>query len=63
MEEIDDREWGKDQNVHTKNERRNEEFKEKTRLMKFKTEELKELKKTTKIWETIERKWIKTLFN
>ncbi len=30
--------------------------------MKFEIEELKELRKTTKVRETIERKWTKTLF-
>ncbi len=30
--------------------------------MKFQIEELKELRKTAKIWETVERKWTKTLF-
>jgi hypothetical protein len=41
----------------------NEELKEKTRLMKSQIEELKELKKIAKVWESVERKWIKTLFN
>jgi hypothetical protein len=30
--------------------------------MKFETKELKELRKTIEVWETIERKWTKTLF-
>lgn len=41
---------------------KNEELKEKTWLMKFQIEELKELRKTAKTWETVERKWTKTLF-
>jgi hypothetical protein len=41
----------------------NEELEEKTRLMKSQIEELKELKKIAKVWESVERKWIKTLFN
>lgn len=30
--------------------------------MKFETKQLKELRKTIEVWETIERKWTKTLF-
>ncbi len=40
----------------------NEELKEKTRLMKFQIEELKELRNSAKVWETIEIKWTKKLF-
>lgn len=41
----------------------NEQLIEKTWLMKPQTEELKELRKTIKVQKTIEKKWIKTLFN
>jgi hypothetical protein len=41
----------------------NEEVMEKTWLMKPQTKELKELRKTAEVWETIKRKWTKTLFN
>jgi hypothetical protein len=31
--------------------------------MKSQDEKLKELRKTVKVWETIERKWAETLFH
>ncbi len=40
----------------------NEELKQKIGLMKSEIEELKELRKTVEVLETIERKWTKTLF-
>ncbi len=39
----------------------NKELKEKIGLMKFQIEDL-ELRKMAEVWETIERKWIETLF-
>jgi hypothetical protein len=42
---------------------KNEELKEKTSMMKSQIKELKELGKTGKVWEAIEKKWIETLFN
>jgi tRNA nucleotidyltransferase/poly(A) polymerase len=41
----------------------NEELKAKIALMKTQAKELKELKKTVEAWETIKRKWAKTLFH
>lgn len=40
----------------------NEELKEKIGLMKFQIQELKQLRKMVKVWETIKRKWTKKLF-
>ncbi len=42
---------------------KNEELKVKIGLVKSQVEELKELKKTTKAWESIKRKWTKTLLH